>query len=361
MICCVDCFNDNEVKAAIELIGHRGNCSICGSLDTWIFDSDLDEDESIVKDMLEAIIEIYVPESELPYTYPTFDTKSIAERLCDEWGIFSGTPNEVFEIVKGIVENSLFLNEKILVEPVGIPQLYDEEYLLKNSIMKNHTWGEFKKSLRNVNRFHSDYINLELLEEILKVAQITIPLGERFFRARVSNEKGSAGFSRKEMWAPPDDVASPDRANSKGQSCLYLCSRKKTTVKEIRAHAFDYVTIATFKLNRNIKVLDLCSIAHNSPFYNDTDKVDYLINEQILRAIERDLAKPMSRWDSELDYLPTQYISDFAKFCGYDGVRYYSTFDRDAYNIALFDSSVCSCIYHRNFLVGDLDYKITAI
>ena len=136
------------------------------------------------------------------------------------------------------------------------------------------------------------------------------------------------------MWAPPDDIASPGRANSKGQSCLYLSNRKKTTVKEIRAHAFDYVTIATFKLIREINVLDLCSITHNSPFYADTDKVDYLINEQIMRAIERDLAKPMSRWD---------------------------TFDKDAYNIALFDSSACSCTYHRNFLVGDLEYKLSSV
>lgn len=361
MICCVDCFNDKEIQAAIEMIGHKGNCPICGKLDTWIYDSNLDEDDSTVEDMLGSIIEIYVPESKLPYTYPSSDKKAISERLCDEWSIFSGSPAQVLEIVKGIVENSLFLSEMVLSEPVGIPQLYDEEYLLKNSIMGVHTWDEFKKSLRNVNRFHNDYINLELLREILKVAKISIPKGERFYRARVSNEKGSVGFTRKEMWAPPDDVASPGRANSKGQSCLYLSNKKKTTVKEIRAHAFDYVTIATFKLLRDINVLDLCSITHNSPFYTDTDKIDFLINEQILHSIERDLAKPMSRWDSELDYLPTQYISDFAKFCGYDGVRYYSTFDRDAYNIALFDSSACSCTYHRNFLVGDLDYKMSAL
>ena len=361
MICCIDCFNDKEIKAAIEMTGHRGKCPICGKLDTWIYDSDVNADDSVVEDMLGSIIEIYVPESELPYTYPASDRKPIAERLCTEWNIFSGSSDKVFEIVRGIVNNSLFLNDRILVEPVGIPQLYDEEYLLKKSIMKDHTWDEFKKSLRNVNRFHNDYINLELLREILKIAKITIPTGERFYRALVSNEKGSAGFTRKEMWAPPDDIASPGRANSKGQSCLYLSNRKKTTVKEIRAHAFDYVTIATFKLIREINVLDLCSITHNSPFYNDTNKVDYLINERILRAIERDLAKPMSRWDSELDYLPTQYISDFAKFCGYDGVRYFSTFDRDAYNIALFDSGACACTYHRNFLVGDLDYKMSAL
>lgn len=343
------------------MTGHRGKCPICGKLDTWIYDSDVNADDSVVEDMLGSIIEIYVPESELPYTYPASDRKPIAERLCTEWNIFSGSSDKVFEIVRGIVNNSLFLNDRILVEPVGIPQLYDEEYLLKKSIMKDHAWDEFKKSLRNVNRFHNDYINLELLREILKIAKITIPTGERFYRARVSNEKGSTGFTRKEMWAPPDDIASPGRANSKGQSCLYLSNRKKTTVKEIRAHAFDYVTIATFKLIREINVLDLCSITHNSPFYNDTNKVDYLINERILRAIERDLAKPMSRWDSELDYLPTQYISDFAKFCGYDGVRYFSTFDRDAYNIALFDSGACACTYHRNFLVGDLDYKMSAL
>lgn len=361
MICCVNCFNDKEIKAAIEEIGLKGDCPICGKVNTWIYNSNLEKGDSPIDDMLGAIIEIYVPESELPPTYPTSNKKPINERLCDEWRIFSVTPPKIFEIVKGIVENSWVLNKKILVEPVGIPQLYDKEYLLNNSIMKEYTWDKFKKNLRNINRFHNDYFNLELLREILKIAKISIPIGEKFYRARISNEKGKAGFKRKEMWAPPDDIALPGRANSKGQSCLYLSSKKKITVKEIRAHAFDYVTIATFKLTREINILDLCSITHNSPFYANTDKINFLVNEQILRAIERDLAKPMSRLDSELDYLPTQYISDFAKFCGYDGVRYFSTFGREAFNIALFDSNACSCIYHRNFLVGDLDYKLSGL
>ena len=136
MICCIDCFNDKEIKAAIEMTGHRGKCPICGKLDTWIYDSDVNADDSVVEDMLGSIIEIYVPESELPYTYPASDRKPIAERLCTEWNIFSGSLDKVFEIVRGIVNNSLFLNDRILVEPVGIPQLYDEEYLLKKSIMK---------------------------------------------------------------------------------------------------------------------------------------------------------------------------------------------------------------------------------
>lgn len=30
------------------------------------------------------------------------------------------------------------------------------------------------------------------------------------------------GYSKKEMWVLPDDVASPGHANTKGQSCLHL-------------------------------------------------------------------------------------------------------------------------------------------
>lgn len=361
MKCCVECFRDSEIQAAIEMIGHKGECPICNSNNVWIYDSETDGEMSNVEEMLDAILDIYVPESELPETYPEEEKHVIEERLLTDWRIFAGGTSEVKQIIDSIVEESLDLNSKLISEKVGIPELFDESYLQDNSILGKYNWEIFKKYLRNENRFHSKYINLEILEIILKETETVIPAGMRFYRARVSNEKGIKGFSRKEMWAPPDDVASAGRANSKGQSCLYLSSNKKTTVKEIRAHAFDYVTIATFKTNREIRVLDLSSITHNSPFYAETNKIAYLLNEKHLRNIEYDMAKPMSRWDSELDYLPTQYISDFAKFLGYDGVKYYSTFDKSAYNLALFDSSACDCTYHRNFLVGDLDYKLTGV
>ena len=313
------------------------------------------------EDMLESIIEIYVPESELSPMYPDGDKDYLVNRLCKDWNIFVNNPKQVEKIVKGIIDDSIFLSEKLLKEKVGIPQVYDEEYLLQHSILFNCSWDGFKRHIRNVNRFHNNFVNKPLLQEILEQAQITIPANASFYRARVSNEKGSVGFSEGEMWAPPADVATAGRANSKGQSCLYLSNQKGTTLKEIRAHAFDYVTIAKFQLVRDIHVLDLCSITHNSPFYANTNKVDYFINERVLSAIEKDLAKPMSRWDSDLDYLPTQYISDFARFCGYDGIRYFSTFDKEAYNLALFDSSACACIHHKNYLIGNLNYKFSTV
>ncbi|MBP3206465.1 MAG: RES family NAD+ phosphorylase [Lachnospiraceae bacterium] len=311
-----------------------------------------------MEEMINSILGIYVPESDLPITYPDEEKAYIEDRLLKDWNIFSGTLVEVKQLVAQIVNESIDLDARIDKERVGIPQLFEEAYLRDHSIMGKYSWSVFKKYLRNENRFHSKYINLEMLESVLKRTEIIIPVGTNLYRARVSNKKG---YTRKEMWAPPDDMASPGRANSKGQSCLYLCSNRKTTVKEIRAHAFDYVTIATFKFKRDVRVLDLSSIVHSSPFYSGEDKVAYLVNESNLRQIQDDLAKPMSRLDSELDYLPTQYISDFAKFLGYDGVKYFSTFDKTSYNVALFDSSACNCTYHRNFLIGDLDYRLTAV
>ena len=358
MICCINCFKDTEIRAAIEMISHKGDCPVCKKINTWIYDSAQDADNTNVEEMLVSILEAYVPESDLPDSFPEDEKSLIEDSLLKDWRIFAGNASEVKRIVDEMVLESLDLDSKITIERVGIPQLFDETYLNDNSIMGKYSWDIFKKYLRNENRFHSKYINLEILESVLKETEIIIPRNTKFYRARVSDRKG---YTRKEMWAPPDDVASPGRANSKGQSCLYLCSNKRTTVKEIRAHAFDYVTIASFKLNRDIRVLDLSLIIHSSPFYSGTDKVAYLVNENHLRQIQNDLAKPMSRLDSDLDYLPTQYISDFAKFLGYDGVKYFSTFDKVSYNVALFDSSACDCTYHRNFLIGDLDYKMTAI
>ena len=358
MIFCIDCFKDTEIRAAIEMTGHVGDCPICKNKNTWIYDSEQDANKTNVQEMLDSILELYVPESELSELYPEDEKMLIEDRLLKDWNIFRGTSFEVKQIVSEYVFESLELDPRIAVERVGISQLFDEAYLNDNSIMGKYSWDVFKKYLRNENRFHSKYINLEILESVLKETESIISAGTRFYRARVSDKKG---YSRKEMWAPPDDVASPGRANSKGQSCLYLCSSKNTAVKEIRAHAFDYVTIATFRLNRNARVLDLSSIVHSSPFYTGNDKVAYLVNENTLRQIQNDLAKPMSRLDSDLDYLPTQYISDFAKFLGYDGVKYFSTFDNSSYNVALFDASACDCTYHRNFLIGDLKYKMTKI
>lgn len=355
---CIECFKDQEIRAAIEALGARGKCQVCGSDSVWVYDCEYDTSNSDVEERIGSILEIYVPESELDVDFPQNECKYLVDHMYLDWKIFSGERENIAQILRDICDNLYNISDKILTEKVGIPQLNDEGYMLSNSIMGKYAWKDFKHCLRNENRFHNSIVNLEILAEILKGTETYISANINFYRARVSNEKGKSGFKRSEMGAPPDDVASAGRANSKGQSCLYLASNRDTTIKEIRAHAFDYVTIATFRLKRDIKVLDLGTITHSSPFYTENDKVTYLVNERILAAMEYDMAQPMSRWDSELDYLPTQYISDLAKTLGFDGVKYLSTFDKNVYNLALFNPDICRCTYHKNYRIDNLNYKI---
>ncbi|MBP3339753.1 MAG: RES family NAD+ phosphorylase [Lachnospiraceae bacterium] len=359
MICCTDCFFDVEVKAAIESLGHKGDCPICHSKHTWIYDSEKDFENSSFEELLSSIIEIYKAEEELSINVVEEARLPIEEHLVKDWNIFNVDLLGVRTIVEDIVLKSMTLDKRLLSENCAINEMYDEGYLFYNSIMGKYSWENFKLYLRNENRFHSRYIQLEVLEEVLKDTETVLPKGMTFYRARLAKNKD--GFKRKELGAPPKDLATAGRANSKGVSCLYLADKRETTVKEIRAGAFDFVTIGKFRLNRDLKVLDLSSITHNSPFYADTDKVKYLINETHLKNIAEDLSKPMNSNDSDLDYLPTQYISAFAKYLGYDGVKYMSTFDSTSYNIALFDVEACDCIYHKTYHIGDLQYKLNAL
>ena len=359
MICCSECFRDLEIKAVIEGIGHRGTCPICHSENALIYDSDLDSNETEFEELLESLIGIYVIEAELDESFPEEEKNFLANHLRKDWNLFNKEIEEegINQILDYIIKSSLNLDENLLSCKVGVPQLHDEAYLEESSIMGNYEWSTFRNYLRNENRFHSRYINLDVLIPLLRDAEIILSKDLKFYRARVSS---SNGFTRSEMGAPPPEKATAGRVNSKGISCLYLASKKSTAVKEIRASVYDYVTIATLKLIRPAKVLDLSAIANKSPFYA-SDKIKFLINKRHLEQIAADVSKPLARSDSDLDYLPTQYISDLAKFLGYDGVRYDSTFDRTTYNVALFDESICKCIYTKTYLVDNAEYTMTPV
>lgn len=99
MICCIDCFKDTEIRAAIEMVGHIGNCPVCKKENTWIYDSEQDADKTNVEEMLDSILEVYVPESELPTLYLEEEKIIIEDRLLKDWNIFAGSSFEVKRIV----------------------------------------------------------------------------------------------------------------------------------------------------------------------------------------------------------------------------------------------------------------------
>ena len=124
MVCCIECFKDTEIRAAIEMIGRIGDCPICKRKNTWIYDSGQDVDKTNVEEMMDSILELYVPESKLPELYPEDEKMLIEDRLLKDWNIFSENPLAVKQIVTQHVAESLDLDTRITRERVGIPQLF---------------------------------------------------------------------------------------------------------------------------------------------------------------------------------------------------------------------------------------------
>ena len=64
----------------------------------------------------------------------------------------------------------------------------------------------------------------------------------------------------------------------------------------------------------------------------------------------------MRRSDSLLEYLPTQYITEFIKSKGYAGVEYTSTMGTGGRNIAVFDESLFVGVSVHNVEIKTIRY-----
>lgn len=83
------------------------------------------------------------------------------------------------------------------------------------------------------------------------------------YRARICND--IKGFEKSEMGAPPAHLRKAGRVNPEGIGVLYLTSDEQTALSEVRAGTFDYVTIGTFQLKKEIRVVNISELNKISP------------------------------------------------------------------------------------------------
>lgn len=357
MIICRHCFCDSEIRARITSHSHRGKCPTCGEHDSFLYDT---EKESYLNGIFDKIISIYSPSEELPEGFPVAKKAYIKDELLKNWNIFHISNAEiVYEIVKALSPDLYSVSPQLFDTPVANLHLLEPEYFQQNSILCDNTWDDFVESLKHENRFHTNYINTEVLKVFCSYIRKAYKAGQVFYRGRLSTE---SGYPCEEMGAPPQDKVTDGRANSMGIRRLYLTNDPATTFHEIRARAFDYVTIGTFQLKRDIKVVDLKMIDKISPFIEELDALQYAINREHLNKIDSEMSRPMRRSDSVLDYVPTQYIVDFIQSIThdgnheYDGIEYKSTVNPSGYNLAIFDPDIFECTSVKVYRVKGLRF-----
>lgn len=358
MILCEKCFSDTEVISAIQNKAEIGDCPLCKSKKVHIYDTEKYEELGM---MFDELLSIYTSDSLLSASYPKADTHLLKSELINNWNIFNKKSEaDVYRIITAICKEKFEYNAELFNQPVGIQELYDQEYLAKHSLLTTNSWDDFVEALKTKNRFHTHYVDLDLLERFCSYIRKPYKKGELFYRCRISAEQG---IPIEEMSAPPVEKTTDGRANARGIRCLYLGDTAETTIYETRAGAYDYVTVGEFQLQEDIIVVDLKKINQISPFIEGLDCLEYAINKEHLNKINDEMSKIMRRSDSTLDYVPTQYITDFVRnithegVAEYAGIEYKSVMHNGGYNLALFDPDLFECVNTEVYRIDTIDYK----
>ncbi len=332
MNCCVECFSSPYLKDIINRNNLKGNCEFCLSNDYFIYDS---KELSLI---FQNILDLYTINEgigkEIQFQIEeNFPNKIFSNKLTHETRkilLISIIENEI-EAYIHLFENKVifsFINDAIgdnLVNPLQI------------------SWDKFAEEIKSTNRFHiQNTLDLDKLKILLNRYSKPIHKGKIFYRARVSS---NLGFNISEMGNPPPSKSKSGRANPTGISYLYIADQLETTLYETRASLLDYVSVGQFRLNENIKVINLRGNLYDPVLLAEGEELeDFMIHLPFITKLEQELSKPNRRNDLELDYLPTQYLSEFIKSIGYDGVEYQSSLYINGYNLAIFNSDKLECI-----------------
>ena len=343
MRCWVECFKDVHIRNTIETQGTVGDCDYCSHKNVAVYD--ISTFPNPIADIIIGLIQIYSV-SDLP------DAKLLKTALHDDWDIFNAGAATI-QTLAGDLCGSI-VSSDIFTKNVIISQLLDDDFINEFCVVRGLSWEQFAESIKYENRFHSGMFNADAFASFLSIIAKSYSVGAELYRARIAHS--SNGYMLSEMRMPPKEKRSAGRINPEGIGVLYLSSDEKTVLNEVRASTFDYVSIGTFKLTKDIKVVNLSGISGTSPFLYQGELEKYAANRKVFREIATEIAKPLRRNDSSIEYLPTQYIAEFIKSQGYDGVEYASTLREGGNNIAVFNEMLFECVGVRTVEVSEISY-----
>lgn len=161
-----------------------------------------------------------------------------------------------------------------------------------------------------------------------------------------------SGYNAARM-KPRPNQAMEGRANAAGVSVLYLGTTLQTVISEVRPWVGSEISVAQFRLKRELRALDL-SRGHGQSAAMFL--LDHIVNETSLSVEDKEKAvwididnafsKPVTKSDDTADYVPTQILAEVFANEGYDAIIYKSQFGEKGYNIVLFnpdDADILNC------------------
>jgi hypothetical protein len=162
------------------------------------------------------------------------------------------------------------------------------------------------------------------------------------------------------MGAPPLYLQKGGRCTPAGIPCLYLASDAETAISEVRPWKGARLSVAALLLGVDARLADLRGIGPAPPSVS-TENADEANKQRILGQIaamlvlKRSFARP-GHEDTDLDYVPTQFVAGVFKADGFDGIIYSSLMRVSGHNVALFDPDIAAVQSVEVYEVKDVNY-----
>lgn len=312
--CCANCIEDDHLRRNVipELSNETGKCSYCGS-----------NDQALVEPIkLREYFEFIIS----PYTKDD-GGKILVEWLKNDWALFQ---HERMDIA-----HAKDLLADILDDGEIVRHSFTASASISNALVN---WDALRSELMHANRFFPQTdLNLDRLEQLLShllLNEDDIP--KLWYRTRV--QQTEIQYTATDMGAPPKHLASHGRANPAGIPYLYIASDMSTAISEVRPHTGDQVTVACIAVPAGLKIVDLRHPRRTvSPFILPDENELALLRCDIefLEKLGQELTRPVLQKSAAYDYIPSQYLCEYSKNCGFDGVMYKSSVG-EGVNVALF-------------------------
>jgi len=317
--CCPECFGDRGLRDNVfpRLSTRIGTCDFCGSENVCLVEP------IALRESFELLVS--------PYRVDP-DGTPLVRQLVEDWRLFSHPAMDdahAKELLAEIFDDGdLVRKNYVPVEQVPSASLGQWEKL-RTEMMHHNRW------------FPAEPVDLPRLRGLLdQIITASLSIGSDWYRARLMTN--ASPFALAEMGAPPAHLAGHGRANPAGIPYLYLASDAKTAISEVRPHTGERATIARFQLP-DLKLVDVRDPRGLvSPFDLDDSEVIQLRHDlPLLERLGEELTRPVVPSGALYEYIPSQYLCEFMKQSGFDGVAYRSSVGAGV-NVAIFDPAVAT-------------------
>ncbi len=311
---CACCFNDEEIKSFIDSSSKEdANCDCCGQYSAVMELNDL-------SDFLVELLKLFEKNN---------GDLSLVNLIQKDWDIFCSTECAT-TILSEIMKNETL---PFTIQD-SVSYLSDIQECFRD-------WKSLKKEVRENKRYFIDFETYNW-DAYIKSNDI-IKDGSTLYRSRITPEDKTI-LDKNEMGAPPREKASAGRANPLGIPYLYLSDKIETTYYEIRAAYLDKISVGEFKTLRDLNIVDFNSdFDLFSSWQSRISLIDIVKNKFLFNEISTDLSKPLRRFDTEIEYVPTQLVCEYCKLINADGIRFNSSLHKEGKNIVLFNETDAEC------------------